>query len=133
MKYVWLYIIIGLSLHAQDKPAIENLKWLAGCWDGSTDKKENVEQWMKPSGKMMMGMSRTVKNGKVTEYEFMRIHQEENGDIFYTANPSGQSEASFKLIQSGEHEMVFQNAEHDFPQRIIYVLEKDGSLKARIE
>ena len=29
--------------------------------------------------------------------------------------------------------VVFENPQHDFPQRIIYRLEKDGSLLARIE
>jgi hypothetical protein len=88
---------------------------------------------MKPSGKTMLGMSRTVANNITVEYEFLRLHEESNGDVFYTALPSGQQEASFKLVRLEKHMAVFENPGHDFPQRIIYKLEDDGSLKARIE
>lgn len=44
-----------------------------------------------------------------------------------------KEKASFKLVKHGEGEALFENPEHDFPQRIIYRLEKDGSLFARIE
>jgi len=134
-----LYLLLGvmcvlsIQLRSQGKPSLERLSWLAGCWDGSTAGKENLEQWMKPSGGTMLGMSRTVKGGKTTEFEFMRIHQESNGDIFYTANPSGQKEASFKLLSKDSTGLIFENKEHDFPQRIVYRLENDGSLKAWIE
>jgi hypothetical protein len=49
------------------------------------------------------------------------------------AKPSGQAEASFKLVKYENQEAVFENPQHDFPQRIIYKLEKDGSLAAAIE
>lgn len=32
-----------------------------------------------------------------------------------------------------QKKVVFENREHDFPQRIIYWLDDDGSLRARIE
>ena len=87
---------------------------------------------MKAAGNMMLGMSHTVVNGKTREYEFIRIVQEENGDVFFVANPSGQNEARFKLINAGDREARFENPEHDFPQRIIY--RRDGdSLVGRIE
>ena len=87
---------------------------------------------MKPAGNMMLGMSHTVVNGKTREYEFIRIVQEENRDIFFVAQPSGQKEAQFKLISVSEREARFENPEHDFPQRIIY--RRDGdSLVGRIE
>jgi hypothetical protein len=37
------------------------------------------------------------------------------------------------LIKLQSREAVFENPEHDFPRRIIYRLEPDGSLFARIE
>lgn len=40
---------------------------------------------------------------------------------------------AFKLVRNGPREAVFENPEHDFPQRIIYRLESDGALFARIE
>jgi len=88
---------------------------------------------MAPAGGSMLGMSRTVADGKTREFEFMRIAREESGDIFFIANPSGQKEARFKLIKADAREVIFENPAHDFPQRVIYRLDEGDSLLGRIE
>ena len=111
---------------------LEELAWLSGCWHSDDGKRQIREQWMKPAGNNMLGMSHTLVNGKTREYEFIRIVQEENGDIFFVAMPSGQKEARFKLMIITGQEARFENPEHDFPQRIVY--RRDGdSLVGRIE
>jgi len=126
-------LLLITTVEAQEpKVTISDLAWLAGCWDGSGEGRESLEQWMKPSGQTMLGMSRTIAGGKTVAYEFLQI-REQDGSIFYIAKPSGQAEASFKLVKHENHEAIFENPEHDFPQRIIYRLEKDGSLAAAIE
>ncbi|MCG3119456.1 MAG: hypothetical protein ALAOOOJD_01865 [bacterium] len=126
------FLMAGNGLTQEPKTTITDFAWLAGCWDGSSSGRESLEQWMKPSGQTMLGMSRTVVNGKTVAYEFIQL-REQDGEIFYIAKPSGQAEASFKLVQYSNHEAVFENPQHDFPQRIIYRLEKDGVLAAAIE
>jgi len=87
---------------------------------------------MKPAGGHMLGISHTVAEEKTREFEFMRIMQDANGDIFFVAKPSGQKEARFKLREMKGREAIFENPDHDFPQRIIY--RRDGdSLLGRIE
>ena len=114
------------------KPTIESLAWISGCWERRGGRRQTVEQGLKPAGGTMLGMSRTVANGRTVEYEQLFLHQV--GDtIYYVATPSRQQQASFKLIQSSSSEAVFENPSHDFPQRIIYRLQPDGSLVARIE
>ncbi len=81
----------------------------------------------------MMGMSRTVKNGKTVEFEFVRLVKETDGSINYVANPSGQQGASFTLVSLEGQRAVFENLQHDFPQRIIYHRRTADSLVARIE
>jgi hypothetical protein len=78
-------------------------------------------------------MSRTVAQGRTVEYEFLLLRLDSAGDIFYVAKPSGQPEASFKLIRATATEAVFENPQHDFPQRISYTLKPDGTLLAAIE
>jgi len=134
-----IVVVSLLLLQSWEGPAqsqnvsIDKLGWIAGCWERTGKGRVTTEQWMKPSGGMMLGMSHTVANGRTVEHEFIQIIQEENGDIYYVAFPSRQEKASFKLVKHGEGEALFENPEHDFPQRIIYRLEKDGSLFARIE
>ena len=128
---IWLWA--ALAGAQEQKPSLNDFAWLSGCWERSGKGREVVEQWMKPAGDLMLGMSRTIANGKAREFEFLQLRQKEDGEIFYVAIPSGQKEAWFKLVKHGPGEAVFENPEHDFPQRIIYRLEKDGSLAARIE
>ena len=125
-------VVLPLMMLLQTGVRLDQLAWISGCWEGRGGNRISIEQWMKPAGGLMMGMSRTVVNDKVTEYEFLQIRQQ-GADLFYVARPSGQSEASFKLIRGSSREAVFENPEHDFPQRIIYRLQPDGSLLARIE
>jgi hypothetical protein len=107
---------------------------MAGCWESPEGKKSQTnEQWMKPAGGMMIGMGRTVAGGKAVDHEFMRIEQRD-ADIFFIARPKANKEdTEFKLITLTAAEAVFENPAHDFPQRVIYRLGKDGNLAARIE
>jgi hypothetical protein len=120
------------AMRAQ-KPTVASAAWLAGCWSGENRGQEFTEQWMKPAGEAMLGMSRTVAKNKLADYEFLQIRQQDDGEVYYIAKPSRQPEAAFKLIKAGPQELIFENLQHDFPQRIIYRLAGDGSLVARIE
>ena len=135
--FLTVFILFGVSgIWAQEKsPKLEDLKWIAGCWEINKPEKKSLvsEQWMAPVGDAMIGMSRTMRNGKMGGFEFLRIVQNETG-IFYISKPSENSEeTSFKLIKWASNEMTFENPTHDFPQRIIYKLTKADSLAARIE
>jgi len=125
---------LSLSSPTIPNPSMDSLGWMAGCWEGSFPNGRTVsEQWMKPAGNVMMGMSRTVKNGKTVAYEFIRLEQSEDGTIRYIARPSNQPEATFTLILHENQKAVFENPQHDFPQRIIYERISGDSLVARIE
>ena len=80
----------------------------------------------------MLGMSRTVKNGKTVAFEYVRIEERKDG-LVYVANPSGQAKAEFRQVELTDSLIVFANPSHDFPQRIRYERKSDGSLLARIE
>jgi len=128
--------LLGVAAHAQapeTKPTLQDFAWLAGHWRIEQGDRLVDEQWMAPAGGLMMGMARNVQAGKVREYEFTLLRQEANGDIFYVASPSKQSEAQFKLTSLRNGEAVFENPEHDFPKKIVYARQADGSLLAAIE
>ena len=107
---------------------------MAGCWESRDDSKKLLisEQWMSPAGTSILGIGRTVKNDKTTDWEFMRIEQRPDG-IFYVAKPKANSaETDFKLISTDASRFVFENKAHDFPQRVIYTVTKDN-FTGRIE
>src|SRR5262245_7942557 len=86
---------------AQSKPKIDDLNWIAGCWEVNRPERKSViaEQWMSPSGGAMIGMGRTVRDGKMTEFEFLRI-VDDGTAINYIAKPSAnKDETPFKLVK----------------------------------
>jgi len=139
------YLVLVLSLlavgqaPAQTPGGLDRLAWLAGCWARDVSARAEAgsgEQWMAPVGGSMLGVSRTIRGGKTVEHEFMQLRVGADGVLAFTAKPSGQAEASFPLLRQGERELVFENLQHDFPQRVIYRLEGEGKgerLLARIE
>lgn len=137
MKLLFSLIVLSLFpiyvFSQETKPTLEGLSWIAGCWESNKTNSTSSERWTKPSGKMMLATSQTVVKGKTVGFEFLRIVENDSG-IFYISKPSqNKEETAFKLIKFSSNEVIFENPEHDFPQRIIYRLEKDKSLFARIE
>ena len=119
----------GLSAPGAD---ISTLGWMAGNWTGTQDGVEMEELWQKPKGNSMLGVHRDIKAGQTVSFEFFRIEATSDG-ISYWASPHARPATPFKMIESGDKRVVFENAEHDFPQRIIYWLTSDGALHAKIE
>ena len=130
-----LFVLCGsMTIHAQSA-TVESLSWMAGCWELSVPQRQMTiaEHWMKPAGGTLIGMSRTIRGGKTTGFEFIRIVTTEAG-IDYIAKPSSsKDETAFKLVRSSATEAVFENLAHDFPQRIIYKNQPPDGLFARIE
>ena len=112
---------------------ISQLAWMAGCWEvrSSSGAVSIEEHWMKPAAGLMLGMGRTIRNGKTISTEFLRVSVE-NGKLTYTAQIGTPNVTPFPVLRMTETEIVFENPNHDFPQRIIYRKEGDA-LFARIE
>jgi len=111
---------------------LSELAWLAGHWTGVQDGMEMEESWLSPKGNTMLGLHRDVKNDRTVSFEFLRIEAAADG-ITYWASPRGKPATPFRLIEVNGKKVVFENAQHDFPQRIIYWLSSDDSLHAKIE
>jgi len=135
--HLLLTLSLGLTaVQACAQGALERAAWLAGCWAREPSAKAEPgsgEQWLAPAGGSMLGVGRTLRGGKMVAHEFMQIGMADDGTLVFTASPSGQASARFALLRQGEGELVFENLQHDFPQRVIYRLEPGGRLLARIE
>jgi hypothetical protein len=120
------------ALWVQEQPTLKDFAWLAGSWEGSTGDAVFEEHWTTPAGGLMIGMGRLAKGDKTVFYEFLKLEESKDG-IRYKVTVGEQPEVAFKLVRWKDKEAVFENREHDFPQRILYRREKDGSVTARIE
>ena len=111
---------------------ITALAWLAGCWERRAGTTTIEETWLPPRGGLMLGVSRTVRDGEAVDYEHMRI-EVADGRLAFTAKPARQPEATFVASEVRAGAVRFENPAHDFPQRIVYRRAGSDSLHARIE
>jgi hypothetical protein len=80
----------------------------------------------------MISVGRTLAGDKTVFFEFLRIEARADG-LYYVAQPRGNPPTDFKCTKVSSTEVVFENPKHDFPKRIIYKKQPDGSLFARVE
>ena len=127
-----LFLAAALLLPAASwaQAHVDSLGWMAGSWEQTRSAERVTETWTPPSDGMMVGASLTTGTGR-RSFEFMRIVDTPEG-MSYLISPSGRSAVEYRLRESGDKRVVFENPGHEFPQRIIYW--KDGDLlAARIE
>jgi hypothetical protein len=124
-------LLLCVGVFGQSSPEMQKLAWISGCWK-SEGNPQSEEQWTKLEAQSMIGMGRTIANGKTVFHEFLQIRERSDG-IYYIAQPNGETAVPFKLVKVNNNAAVFENPQHDFPQRIIYQLMIDGSLFAAIE
>lgn len=124
--------LLGRSATAAELE-LSKLAWLAGCWNSESAESGSVEHWLPLAGGSMLGVSRTVKRGATVAFEFMELRTLPDGKLAFVAHPSGQRSATFPLLRISETEAVFENVQHDFPQRVIYARVGEAQLSARIE
>lgn len=120
-----------IALPTAAKATIADMAWLADAWTGMKRTSSIEERWNHPKGGAMFGVSQTVRDGKMTAFEFLRI-VERDGGLVYVAQPGGNAPTEFVLTEINNQRAVFANPRHDYPQRIIYELSDNGTLTASI-
>jgi hypothetical protein len=136
-------LVVGASLmagdaRAQEAPAttstLEDLAFMAGCWRGGFGADGVIEEYyMAPAGGLMLGMTRFLRGGRAVQHEFTRIVVDSAGVAMIPFPGGRRSEHDFRLTGVEGRRATFEAPEHDFPKRIIYRENADGSHTARID
>jgi hypothetical protein len=125
-------LAVGAVCAGDDAPPLEALHWMVGQWSLEKDGLSMEELWTPPKGGVMLGLHRDVRAGGRAFFEYLRIEERPEG-LVYVASPMGRTPTLFPLAAFEDGKVVFENSDHDFPQRIIYEIQDDGMLRARIE
>ncbi len=123
-----LLLILAFAAETQD---VASLKWMSGCWALERNGARIEEHWSLPVGGLMLGYSRTVRQDKVISSEQIRI-ESRDGKVAYIPIVGKQGPIPFALSKLTDMEVVFENPQHDYPQRIAY-LKTDAGMTARTE
>ncbi len=111
---------------------LEMLGWLQGCWAAPGSEAGSVEIWSSSAGGSLLGLARSVRDGRTVAHEFLQIRDDGQG-IAFIAQPSGQPQARFPLRLLDSTQVLFENPAHDFPQRISYQRQGRDAVLAAIE
>jgi hypothetical protein len=134
LMFIFIFMM-PLTIVAQENFSfadLTDLQWLTGTWQRETSSGLSYESWQKVSDRTFEGYSYTRMEGEKKYQEFLRIEVYGN-EIYYIARVShNKYPIPFKLIESGNR-FVFENSDHDFPQRIIYSSSGEHAMQARIE
>jgi len=113
---------------------IEKINWLNGKWQNASPQGTAIEAWEKLNDSTMTGKSYFIKGTDTLPAESISI-QQKGADLFYiptVMDQNGGKPVTFKLTSSVNDQWVFENPEHDFPQKITYIRQPDGTLLAEI-
>lgn len=118
-----------------DDVGFEDLYPLEGTWQMKTSKGVLFETWTKAGPIELRGRSYRVNGSDTVHLETVTLIQDDSG-IHYIPVVQNQNEGQpvrFTLISAEEKRFVFENMDHDYPQRIIYRFISSDFLVARVE
>lgn len=115
---------------AQESSGLEALSFMTGCWSEEGDGYR--EQFTPPTENLILGTSRRMVGSRVAGFEFHTITLSDGVPVL-TPHPAGVRSDPFAASTLEDGYVVFENLEHDFPQRIIYDGREDDRLIAAIE
>ncbi len=114
---------------------MEKFGWLLGKWENKIDEGLLIESWEKENDSVISGKSYLAKKDDTLFFESIEL-KIMDGNFYYVPTVKNQNDNKpvyFKLVSEVNNEFIFEDKEHDFPQRVIYNNLSKDSLSARIE
>jgi hypothetical protein len=113
---------------------VHELHWLNGWWQNPSKVGIAFEDWKLNDNGTMTGRSGMVVGKDTIASETLVIEQKEN-KIYYIPTVKGQNNDQpipFEMTSAVADSFVFENKEHDFPNRIVYYKLPNNKLTAVI-
>jgi len=129
MKTSILLLLLFSNILAQDDSIT---KLFPGTWKMISDKIEYYEEWRLINGSELIGIGFSIEEGDTVLSE--ELYVKKFADKWaYIALPVNQTITLFALSEYSDNKFIFENKEHDYPQKIIYEFTADGKLNAATE
>jgi len=110
---------------------LEKVSWLAGRWENKSPEGNASEIWVRENDSTYRGESYFVIGNDTVSRENIELI-ERAGKVYYIPvmqDQNGGKPVRFTLTSSSNDFLLFENPEHDFPQKISYkFLGKDKAI-----
>lgn len=113
---------------------IEKANWLLGNWQNSSTDGKYHENWEKKNDSTLIGSSYFIVGNDTVSSECISL-EERGYEMFYipiVKNQNDEKPIIFTLTSLNNSQLVFENPNHDFPQKITYSQVTSDSLVAVI-
>ena len=130
-----LILLLFLTIPALTQASNQTMNQIVGLFAGTwkVEGKETFEKWEK-NDSAFKGKGYQLKDNQEKVSEYLEIKNIE-GRIYYLAtvlNQNNGATVKFALTKAENDEFVFENPEHDFPQKLIYKKLSDREMFVRV-
>jgi hypothetical protein len=112
----------GGATAQQGGAGLEAFQWLLGDWVAPGESRTAHESWERTDRDTMTGIgsSESRQTGETRVTETLRLVARD-GRVFYVATvPHNPGPVAFEMVEHDQDRFVFENLQHDFPNRIVY-------------
>lgn len=142
MKKIFVILVTVLLLHgscankSNGPSKLDKIDWVLGYWEMESPEGKVAESWIRTNDSVYSGI------GKYTDTAGQTLTTEEisivlrGGKLLYIPLVTDQNAGQpviFTEVSFSDTMVVFENKNHDFPQRIVYVKQGEGKMLAYIE
>ena len=138
--YLILMMLFGVSCGTSDRDSDGTTDFpmdkLVGKWENISKKNQHIEEWEMMNNDHFKGKGFVISEGDTVFIEQLELKPDEAGKLTYFAQVSNQNDAQtipFGLVSNSTEELVFENPEHGFPQRIAYRMVSNVEMMVYIE
>lgn len=149
-NYVLMLIVLTVLISCKNNTKVENLdesvavvknydqinqlQWLLGTWVNEFTPEYSKESWIQENDSTYSAYSFTRVRQDTVFAESIILQQKEGNLLMTVADaPNNENAVTFRLISADSGQFIFENKNHDFPQRIVYTNPVKDSLYAWIE
>ncbi|WP_163397702.1 DUF6265 family protein [Flavobacterium fluviatile] len=136
-KITLLTLVIAV-VSCQKKETVEDkikkADWLIGNWENTSPDGVLTENWQKVNDSTFKAASYFIKAKDTIHFESIVLAQKGEA-LTYIATVKGQNDGkpvAFPSTSETEKQLVFENPQHDYPQKITYTKGGNNTLTAEI-
>ncbi|MXN90249.1 hypothetical protein GR160_03335 [Flavobacterium sp. Sd200] len=126
--------IVPEKQQTKSYPSLEKANWLIGNWGNASSEGVLTEFWKKTNDSVYHGESYFVVKSDTVFSENIEL-EETNGKLAYVVTVPGQNNEKpvrFEMTSIAGDSIIFENPQHDYPNKISYKKITNDSLVAKI-
>jgi Domain of unknown function (DUF6265) len=136
---ITLLMLLAVVVSCQKKESVEKDKikvadWLIGNWENKSPDGLLTENWKKVNDSTFSATSYFIKGKDTLHFEKIVLSQK-GEKLTYSATVNGQNNdkaIDFPSTSETATKLVFENPQHDYPQKITYTKGANNTLTAEV-